>query len=87
MENSLQERVVCLVGYYNTFVVKIWCNDHGQMARGHVQHVSSKDYIYFLGLNDMNDFIISHVKLPSKNSVNLKRMQPGLMSNIGDIDE
>jgi len=87
VENSLQERVVCLVGYYNTFVVKIWCNDHGQMVRGHVQHVSSKDYIYFLGLNDMNDFVISHVNLPPKNSFNLKRTQPGLTLNIGDFDE
>ena len=53
------------MGYYNTFVVKIWCNDYGEMIRGYVQHVSSQEQSYFLNNESMNDFIMGHLAPPS----------------------
>jgi hypothetical protein len=47
------------LGYYSTFVVKLWCDDQGKMMRGHVQHVSSLEASHFLNLSDMTDFISS----------------------------
>ena len=44
-------------GYYNTFVVKIW-HDQGT-TRGHVQHVATKEYTYFLSADKMLDFVMS----------------------------
>ena len=49
------------MGYYNTFVVKIWCHASGEMTRGHIQHVSSQELIHFLNLETMTDFIKDHL--------------------------
>jgi len=49
-------------GYYNTFVVKIWCDR--RTIRGHIQHVSSQEHIYFLDLDDMANFIRTHLRPP-----------------------
>ena len=49
------------MGYYNTFVVKIWCDDHGEMVSGHVQHVSSQEHAYFSSLENMTGFVASHL--------------------------
>jgi len=54
-----------MTGYYNTFVVRIWCDKAEETTRGHIQHVSSQDRIHFLNLEDMTDFILSHLKPPS----------------------
>jgi hypothetical protein len=54
-------------GYYNTFVVKIWC-DRGAM-RGHIQHVSSQEHSYFLNLDDVANFIKSHLSPPRENAI------------------
>lgn len=54
-------------GYYNSFVVKIW-RDKGAM-RGHIQHVSSQEHIYFLNLDDMADFIRSHLGPPRESVI------------------
>lgn len=50
-----------MTGYYDTFIVKIWCD--GGMARGHIQHVATKEYTYFLSLNKMVDFMVSRLSL------------------------
>jgi hypothetical protein len=54
-------------GYYNSFVVKIW-RDKGAM-RGHIQHVSSQEHIYFLNLDDMANFIRSHLGPPRESVI------------------
>ena len=77
------------MGYYNTFVVKIWCDDRGEKIRGHIQHVSSQEHAYFLGLEYMTDFIASHLDPPPHNSVTQDKTHGGLsllaegMGNIG----
>jgi hypothetical protein len=49
------------VGYYNTFVVRIWCNDEQELMRGYIQHVSTESHAYFLNLENMTDFITGHL--------------------------
>ena len=48
-------------GYYNTFVVKIWCDEAEGIIRGHIQHVSTQEQTYFLGLENMTSFIVDHL--------------------------
>jgi len=64
-----------VTGYYNTFVVKIWC-DEGKM-RGHIQHVSTQEHTYFLSLANMTSFIASHLGPPPNDSVMQDKTQGG----------
>jgi hypothetical protein len=78
------------VGHYNTFVVKIWCDDYGDMIRGHIQHVSSQQYDYFSSLNNMTDFIVSRLGPPPNNPVIQNKARGGLSfltKSIGDIGQ
>ena len=77
------------MGYYNTFVVKIWCDDSRKTIRGHIQHVSSRQFTHFLGLANMTDFIVSHLEPPANNATTQDERQGGLSllaEGIGDID-
>lgn len=53
------------MGYYNSFVVKIWSDEPGGKVRGHIQHVSSQESSHFLNLDKMLDFIIAHLSPPT----------------------
>jgi len=53
------------VGYYNSFVVKIWSDEPGGKVRGHIQHVTSEESSHFLNLDKMMDFIIAHLGPPT----------------------
>jgi len=78
------------VGYYNTFVVKVWCNNGGEMIRGHIQHISTQGYMYFSNLEDTVDFITSHLGRLPDNSVTQDKMHDGLTllaEGIGDIGQ
>lgn len=78
------------MGYYNTFVVKIWCDDHEEMIRGHTQHVSSQEHAYFSSLENLSDFIASHLGPPPNDSVTQNNRQGGLsllVEGIGDIGQ
>lgn len=57
-----------MTGYYNTFVVKIWCEEKGGTIRGYIQHVSSQEYIHFLNLEDMTNFVLNHLEPPPSES-------------------
>ena len=75
------------MGYYNTFVVKIWCDDHDEMIRGHIQHVSSQEYAHFSSQENMRDFILGHIGLPPSDSVtqNKVRGRPSFLTEtMGD---
>ena len=79
-----------IVGYYNTFVVKIWCDDHGEMVRGHVQHVSSQEHTYFSSLENMTGFVVSHLgSAPSNLAVRDKRRSrlSLLAENLGEMGQ
>ena len=58
-----------MTGYYNTFVVKIWCDEAEDIVRGHIQHVSSQDRIHFLNIEDMTNFMLNHLEPPPGESV------------------
>ena len=78
------------MGHYNTFVVKIWCDDYGDMIRGHIQHVSSQEYAHFSGLKNMTDFVVSHLDPPPSNSVTQNKARGELSfltESIGDIGQ
>lgn len=52
------------MGYYSTFVVKVWCDDHGEMVRGHIQHVNTQEATHVLSLRRVADFILDHLSPP-----------------------
>ena len=52
------------MGYYNSFVVKIWSDAPGGRVRGYIQHVSSEESSNFLNLDKMLDFIMAHLGPP-----------------------
>ena len=53
------------MGYYTTFVVRIWCKDTGELNKGYVQHVSTQEQRYFLDIDDLMGFIRSHLSPPT----------------------
>ena len=55
--------------YYSTFVVKVWCDDHGEMVRGHIQHVNTQEAAHVLSLGRVADFIMSHLSPPLNSAV------------------
>jgi len=78
------------MGYYNTFVVKIWRDEAEETIRGHIQHVSTQEHAYFLSLENMTDFIVSHLGPPPNDSAIQDRADGGLSLSIefiGDIDQ
>ena len=52
------------MGYYNTFVVRIWCDDSRELNKGYVQHIYSQEQKYFLDMDDLKDFILAHLSPP-----------------------
>jgi len=78
-----------MAGHYNTFVVKIWRNE--EATRGHVQHVQTKEYTYFMNLEKMVHFIMSRLGSPEDYSeiLNGNKKQgrwPPLGETYGDIN-
>ena len=55
------------MGHYSSFVVRIWVDDDLKMKRGYVQHVGTNTTLHFLGLDKMQEFMLSHLD-PSKNN-------------------
>jgi hypothetical protein len=53
-----------MTGYYNTFVVRIWCDDAGKQMRGHIQHPGTEDNAYFDSLDDIKEFILAYTGRP-----------------------
>ena len=49
------------MGYYNSFLVKVWTEDGENLLRGYIQHVGTEEDIYFLKLENMVDFILAHI--------------------------
>ncbi len=76
------------MGYYNTFVVKIWCDEAEGIMRGHIQHVSTQEYEYFLSLENMTSFIVRHLGPPAHDSATPDAGGSSLVADgFGDIGQ
>ena len=49
------------MGYYNSFLVKVWTEDGENLVRGYIQHVGTEEDIYFLKWEKMVDFMLTHM--------------------------
>lgn len=49
------------MGFYNSFVVKIWSSEAGKLNRGYIQHVGTQEQRYFLDIQGLVDFVLSHL--------------------------
>ena len=49
------------MGFYNSFVVKIWSDDVRKTLRGQVWHVNSHEQIYFSDLDKAMAFIADNL--------------------------
>ncbi|UCH43367.1 MAG: hypothetical protein JSW16_02160 [Dehalococcoidales bacterium] len=76
------------MGYYNSFVIRIWCNDDRELIRGYIQHVSTEEHTYFLHLEKIKDFITGHLDPPPGDSPVTDTIQDErimLAGEFGDI--
>ncbi len=55
-----------MTGHYSTFVVKLWCDECGQLVRGQIEHATTQDHAYFVKLEDMNTLITKYLKLKAQ---------------------
>lgn len=53
------------MGYYSSFVVKVWVGDDQKMIRGYVQHVGTQEAMHFLTFDKMAAFVMSHLNPPA----------------------
>jgi hypothetical protein len=49
-----------LTGYYNTFVIRLWCEEAAKQMKGRIEHTATHEHAYFNSLEDMNEFIRKH---------------------------
>lgn len=49
------------MGYYISFVVRVWTESGQDMTRGHIQHVGTREGMYFADWEKMIGFIRSHL--------------------------
>lgn len=68
------------MGYYNSFVLKIWTDEQERKVRGHILHVSSQEGVYFLNVDKMVDFIMAHLQPPSDSA--LENEENEIVDNI-----
>ncbi len=52
------------MGYYSSFVVKLWVHDDRRMIKGHVQHVGTQESRHFLTFDKMVEFMLDHLDPP-----------------------
>lgn len=51
------------MGYYNSFIVRIWLDEQG-FSRGRIEHTRSHDGLVFTDLPAMMEFIRTHMAYP-----------------------
>jgi hypothetical protein len=50
-----------MTGQYSTFVVRLWCDEHGKLLRGQIEHTISHEHSYFDKFEDMNKFMTKYL--------------------------
>jgi hypothetical protein len=61
-------RVNSQTGYYSSFLVRIWVED-GKIVRGRIQHVGTRQSVYFSDLDKMVEFVMAHCHAFPNNGV------------------
>jgi hypothetical protein len=51
---------VSRMGHYTSFVMKIWV-EQGNMVRGEIRHMRTRESIYFLDVKKMWEFVMKHL--------------------------
>ena len=74
------------MGYYTSFIIRIWIDDAEGFVRGQIQHVNSQETAYFNNQKKMNEFILSHLSPPKCDS-NLANEQYSSETNISKRDQ
>jgi hypothetical protein len=77
------------MGYYNSFLVKIWIDETDEM-RGYIQHVSTQEDMHFLSVDKMVDFMMNHLSPPPNQFPTYKEEDNELMNpsrKLGTTDE
>ena len=64
------------MGYYNSFVVKIWTEDGQNLTRGYIQHVGTQESIYFADWEKMTSFIRDHLNWHVNGNMGDEAKQP-----------
>ena len=49
------------MGHYSSFIVKVWTDETEDIARGYIQHVGTQETRYFMDLDKITEFILSHI--------------------------
>jgi hypothetical protein len=63
------------MGYYNSFVIRIWSGD-GSRIHGSIEHVRSHECLLFIDLNGIADFIDKHLRPAPPDLVNEPDVSP-----------
>jgi hypothetical protein len=71
------------MGYYSSFVVRIWISDGPKIIRGQVQHVDTDESMYFLEPDAMLSFMFNHLD-PAKNNLAQLENQHQVGNSNGD---
>jgi len=53
------------MGHYSSFIVKVWTDETEDIARGYIQHVGTQETRYFMDLDKITEFILSHIRSQS----------------------
>ena len=73
------------MGYYNSFVVKIWTENGQNLTRGYVQHVGTQEGTYFADWEKMASFIRDHLNWHINGNTN-EEAEP-LATNLRGMDQ
>ncbi len=52
-----------MVGHYNSFIVRLWSDDHGRL-HGTIEHVATRQSLVFLDLDAIPGFIRARLSAP-----------------------
>ena len=74
------------MGFYNSFIVRIWSKTSGKPDRGYIQHVGTQDKRHFLDIHDMVEFIQNHLAHPGDNARKDKQVT-GTQKTIDYLEE
>ena len=74
------------MAYYISFVVRIRESESDNIVRGHIQHVSTQEGQYFSDVENMVQFIMSHLNPPTNKCTQEHEVDEGFQDGIVPFD-